>query len=153
MKMQLDIVTPTGTFSQDVVLTGAWSAWPLGYSTRWPHFKPYEFRSGDGCERLLIYSDLLDGLELLRTGMGGHAIHINSGFRTKEWNKEVGGEPDSRHLLGAGSDIVVSGFTPDEVARYAERIEVFHNSGIGIYPKRGFVHLDVGRSRPARWRK
>lgn len=149
--MRLDLITEHGIHSEDSVLTGAWAAWPVGYSLRWPHFKPHEFRSHDGAESLILDVRLLDGLEELRKLVNA-PIHINSGFRSVEWNREIGGEPNSHHTHGRAADITISGFKPDEIARFAERVQVFRNGGIGVYPQKGFVHVDVRPNGPARWR-
>lgn len=35
----------------------------------------------------------------------GHPIHVNSGYRSKELNKSIGGVPTSQHCLGQAADI------------------------------------------------
>lgn len=37
----------------------------------------------------------------------GHPIHVNSGFRSKELNKKVGGVANSYHLKGQAADLHV----------------------------------------------
>ena len=48
-------------------------------------------------------------LEVLRERVG-HAIVINSGYRSPQLNKKVGGAPTSNHLTGCAADIRTSGF-------------------------------------------
>ena len=48
-------------------------------------------------------------LEVLRDKVG-HAIVINSGYRSPQLNKKVGGAPTSNHLTGCAADIRTSGF-------------------------------------------
>ena len=62
-------------------------------------------------------------LELLRSryneryGDGDDPIVINSGYRSEEVNKAVGGAPTSNHLTGCAADIRVSGM--EQALRYA----------------------------------
>lgn len=73
---------------------------------------------------------------------------IDSGFRCPAHNKEVGGKPDSQHLLGKAADIRSRFATPKEIKDKAETIADFENGGIGLYAQ--FVHCDV-RNGKARW--
>ena len=50
-------------------------------------------------------------------GDGDDPIIINSGFRSSEVNKAVGGAPNSNHLTGCAVDIHVSGM--EQLIRYA----------------------------------
>jgi len=59
-------------------------------------------------------------------------VHIVSGYR-----------PDragSRHTQGRAVDFVLPGVTNEQLADY---VRTFGFVGVGIYPKSGFVHLDV----------
>ena len=53
-------------------------------------------------------SSFLAKLEQARE-IAGIPFKITSGYRTKEHNAEVGGVPNSSHLIGVASDIAVSG--------------------------------------------
>ena len=48
---------------------------------------------------------------------GSHPIVINSGYRSEEVNKRVGGSPTSNHLTGCAADIKVFGI--EQALRYA----------------------------------
>ena len=48
--------------------------------------------------------EMLDKIDLVRSKFD-RAIHINSGYRTKEHNKKVGGKKNSSHLKGLAVDI------------------------------------------------
>ena len=48
---------------------------------------------------------------------GSHPIVINSGYRSEEVNKRVGGSPTSNHLTGCAADIKVYGI--EQAMRYA----------------------------------
>lgn len=85
---------------------------------------------GNGCcETTLIDTDLIGVLQMIRANFG-KAVIINSGFRCKTHNKNVGGASLSRHVSGMAADIVVNGIEPLEVAKYCESIGVL---GIGLY--------------------
>ncbi len=61
---------------------------------------------------------LAEGLELVRAALKGHAIHINSGYRSHTLNKEIGGAEKSKHMHGLAADILCPQFgTPLEVCR------------------------------------
>lgn len=55
-----------------------------------------------------------DLLQPLRDALG--PVHITSGYRPPRVNKLVGGSKTSSHLEGLAADIVVTGYTPLEVA-------------------------------------
>ena len=81
-------------------------------------------------------------------------LRITSAWRTKAHNAKVGGAVSSQHLIFA-TDIVPT--LPDEVSLREERVRDLGAAaalegfdGIGIYPRQGFVHLDLRGSR-ARW--
>jgi uncharacterized protein YcbK (DUF882 family) len=86
-------------------------------------------------------------------------LRITSAWRTKYHNAKVGGAVSSQHLVFA-TDIVPT--LPDVVSKEAVQLreERVRNlgaaavlegfDGIGVYPRQGFVHLDLRGSR-ARW--
>lgn len=100
------------------------------------------------CTTTLVDTDLVDGLDALSDVLG--KPRLNDGFRCAKHNSEVGGVPDSQHLLGKAADVSSPDSMPNTVAAAAERIPVFDNGGIGLYSS--FVHLDV-RGHRARWGK
>ena len=108
------------------------------------NFKLREFQCKDNSCLVKVDSKLLDKLQKLRDRIKKPII-INSGFRTEEWNKKVGGSPRSQHLQGKAVDIMVYGMKPTELAKYAEEIGF---DGIGTY--KNFIHVDV-RGYKARW--
>jgi uncharacterized protein YcbK (DUF882 family) len=108
------------------------------------NFSLHEFQCKDGSNLVKLDEKLLEKLQQLRDKLG-KAIVIHSGYRTPEYNKKVGGSPNSQHLLGKAADISVAGMTPKQLAALAEQIGF---DGIGIYST--FVHVDVRGTR-ARW--
>lgn len=111
------------------------------------HFRVREFASKDGADRVLIDDDLVKLLENIREAAGGKAVTINSGYRSPEHNKAVGGVSNSQHVKGTAADIVVSDTDPLTVGQIAE---YFLNTkgGIGVY--KSFTHVDT-RANRSRW--
>ena len=66
---------------------------------------------------------LCEWLEVLRErynakyGIGDEPIRINSGYRSPQLNKKIGGAPTSNHLTGCAVDIRVAGM--EQALRYA----------------------------------
>ena len=88
-------------------------------------------------------------LEMLRERAGGPII-INSGYRSPEVNKAVGGVATSNHLMGCAADIRVAGI--EQIIRYAailldvsdERQEDFDELLIERSPKGSYwLHFAV----------
>jgi uncharacterized protein YcbK (DUF882 family) len=74
---------------------------------------------------------------------GEKKIEIVSGFRNQR-------KQTSNHFKGTASDIRISGVSAKKIEAFAETLDV-GGMGIGIYPRSGFVHIDV-RSPPSyRW--
>ena len=109
------------------------------------HFKVREFACGDGSDAVLVAPRLVMVLETIRTHFGT-AVTINSGYRTPQHNKQVGGVAHSQHCYGTAADITVRGHTPAEVAAFARQI-MPDWGGVGIYNKQGFTHVDVREKR------
>jgi uncharacterized protein YcbK (DUF882 family) len=59
-------------------------------------------------------------------------VHMVSGYRADR--------AGSRHTQGRAIDMVIPGVSNDELANY---VRGFGYVGVGVYPKSGFVHLDV----------
>jgi uncharacterized protein YcbK (DUF882 family) len=59
-------------------------------------------------ERLQV---LAQNLQVLRDEVK-RPIRINSGYRSPQHNRKVGGATKSRHVVGDAADIVVTGMTP-----------------------------------------
>lgn len=109
------------------------------------HFKVREFACQDGSDAVLVAPRLVMVLETIRSHFGT-AVTINSGYRTPQYNAEVGGVAHSQHCYGMAADISVKGQTPAAVAAFARTL-MPDWGGVGIYAKKGFTHIDVREKR------
>lgn len=102
------------------------------------NFKVREFACKcNKCSTLKVDELLVDYVQKIRDHFSKPLI-INSGYRCKSHNAEVGGASKSKHLEGMAADIRISGVAPSEIAKYAESLGVL---GIGLYDS--FVHIDT----------
>jgi len=106
------------------------------------NFNLREFVSPDTNE-VKLESEVVFRLQKLRD-LIGRAITVTSGYRTPEYNQQVGGVPRSYHMLGQAADIYCSGMSTKKLAQLANEVGF---RGIGTYVKDGFVHVDVGPKR------
>jgi uncharacterized protein YcbK (DUF882 family) len=67
-----------------------------------------------------------------------------SGFRTPQTNRRVGGVEPSVHFTGHADDYIYAGLSFEDNLRLARLFQV---GGLGVYPDRGSLHKDLGRSR------
>ena len=97
---------------------------------------------------------LIKALDYVRQQLGT-PISINSGYRSEQHNKDVGGVPKSQHRIGNAADVSI------DSQEMGDSIEYWFKDylgpelvGIGRYVTRdngaGFIHLDV-RGHKARW--
>lgn len=116
------------------------------------NFNRAEFACKCGCGLKNVNPKLVLALEELHA-LAKKPIHINSGVRCVTHNAAIGGEPDSRHLVGQAADVTIEGFTPFEVFLLAKKVREFKQGGRGIYDT--FTHLDIGtgNKRPSVWDK
>lgn len=123
-----------------------WRDYPMT-QWRWPDFSPEELACR-GTGKLLIVPDAMDKLQALRTKLGRPMI-INSGYRSPEHNRNVGGAKGSKHMQGIAFDVRMDNHDP---ATYiAAALSVGFN-GVGTYPRQNFVHVDARPGR-ASWGK
>lgn len=94
------------------------------------------------CSTVVVDFNHVEKLQKLRDKLG-RSISINSGYRCPAHNAEVGGVPNSEHVLGCATDIVVDGMGPAQVQ---DACEIF--DGLGRYAD--FTHVD-SRGYIARW--
>jgi uncharacterized protein YcbK (DUF882 family) len=113
-----------------------------------------EFACNDGtdvpAEYLPNVITLAKNLQVLRDTLK-KPVTINSGYRSPDYNKKVGGASKSQHLVAKAADIRVPGLLAIEVYNVILRLieqGKMHNGGLGLYDT--FVHYDV-RAASARW--
>jgi uncharacterized protein YcbK (DUF882 family) len=92
---------------------------------------------------------LCEHLENLRARVGTPLV-ILSGYRCPAHNQAVGGASLSQHVQGLAADVASKAKTPAAIAKAAEAIPQFKAGGIGTY--KTWVHVDVRRNGPARWK-
>ena len=111
------------------------------------NFNRNEFECRCGCGFNTVDVELIKVLEDIRMNYDV-PITINSGCRCDTYNKKIGGATHSQHKLGRAADIVLSGISPLEVAKYLR--EAYRGSyGVGEY--NSFTHIDT-RDAEARWK-
>ncbi|MDH4569678.1 DUF882 domain-containing protein [Pseudomonas sp. BN414] len=75
-------------------------------------------------------------------------ILVNSGYRTPQHNATLeGAARQSLHIRGMAADIRIPGVS---VERLGKLVRAIGAGGVGFYPSKGFIHVDVGRVRT--WR-
>ena len=118
------------------------------------NFDLSEFACNDGtdvpAEYLPNVISLAKNLQVLRDALK-KPVTINSGYRSPDYNKKIGGASKSQHLVAKAADIRVPGLLAIEVYNVILRLieqGKMHNGGLGLYDS--FVHYDV-RATSARW--
>jgi uncharacterized protein YcbK (DUF882 family) len=102
------------------------------------------------CDRLKLIPGFYSHaalLERMRRELG-FAIIITSGYRCKDHNSEIGGTPNSWHLLFA-TDIQPEDGDSHKLTVLYKMALILNFGGIGLYEKH--IHLDL-RPEPVRWR-
>ena len=87
-------------------------------------------------QRIVKLCKYMDGV---RAFLGNQPIIVTSAYRDPTSNREVGGVPNSRHLVGDAIDFCVEGMSEEAVF---QRLKTYHRTG-GLAVGNGFVHLDL----------
>jgi len=118
------------------------------------YFKISEFDSKDGAEMpsdvKMNVIELIDNLNVLRQELGS-PLFVNSGYRSPEHNKSIGGSINSQHLTGKAADIRSNEYTPKQIKKKIEeliKVGRMKQGGLGLYST--FCHYDI-RGNKARW--
>ncbi|MGI9815505.1 YcbK family protein [Pseudomonas aeruginosa] len=116
---------------------------------RWVHFilRDVKFKSTVRMSPKLL--DLLYLIQVwLRINRLPYKILVNSGYRTPQHNSKLeGAAKQSLHIKAMAADIRIPGLSVDNLGKLAQAIGV---GGVGFYPTKGFIHVDVGKVRT--WR-
>ena len=119
------------------------------------NFKQSEFDCHDGTPVPEKYRGnlqiLMNNLEVIRKHFGNKPIKINSGYRTPAYNASIpAAVKGSKHQYALAADIVISGYTPKQVADGIISLinaGKIYNGGVGRYGT--FTHYDIAEAR--RW--
>lgn len=118
------------------------------------NFTLEEFYCKDGTPVPMDHYDriqeLAENLQVLRDHIG-KPIHINSAYRTPEYNAKIGGVKNSQHVQCRAADITVRDMSPSQVYATIEKLiqaGKMKNGGLGKY--KGFTHYDIHTVR--RWK-
>jgi uncharacterized protein YcbK (DUF882 family) len=119
-----------------------------------PNFRLKEFHSKDGASMpydvYLNIKELAKQLQHLRD-INEKPITINSGYRSRELNRKVGGASNSYHMKGMAADFTIRGITPKQVREIIEvqcDLGKMPCGGLGAYST--FTHYDIRKTK-ARW--
>jgi len=86
----------------------------------------------------------LQALEVACSELGMDDLYLTSAYRDPKHNEKVGGAKNSMHLKGLAVDVAVPKNKQKEFVELAKKSGF---KGIGANPDKGFVHVDLGRSR------
>ena len=92
----------------------------------------------------------------LKTAIGqierhfGRKVVVSSGYRNVYHNAKVGGADNSFHTKCMAADIFIPGVPKGRLIAFAKQLD--RVGGLGCYPGRTFIHIDV-RDRPRGWRR
>ena len=78
-------------------------------------------------------------------GHFGRKVIMNSGYRDNQHNSAAGGGDNSYHKKCMAADFYIPGVDKSQLIAYAMRNDGV--GGLGCYPGRSFIHIDV-RDRP-----
>ena len=94
---------------------------------------------------------LAEFLERVKAILGGRAVMITSGYRSKAVNDAVGSSDRSQHRLGCAADIRVPGMAPDAVVRAVMASTLAYDQVIREFDS--WTHLSIPSSPSLRPRK
>lgn len=100
-----------------------------------------------GVDTSCISPKLRSALSQIERHFGRKAV-LSSGFRDVEHNARVGGVDNSFHTKCMAADIFIPGVPKGRLIAYTMKVD--RVGGLGCYPGRTFIHVDV-RNRPRGW--
>jgi len=86
-------------------------------------------------------------LEPMREEFG--SCRVTSGYRHAAYNRRIGGATNSYHIYDLRPDQPAAdvSFARGNVHDWARRARALGAGGVGVYPRSGFVHIDLGPRR------
>lgn len=112
-----------------------------------PFFNLKEFEC-PCCHTVKLSSVLLWKLLRFRCMVDG-PVSITSGYRCPSENTNIGGDRNSYHMKGMAADIFVANADIEELFKLAKFVGF---TGIGVYEKKNFLHLDVRPGKLKIWK-
>lgn len=100
------------------------------------------------CKTVKLSSDLLKKLARFRH-LVNRPVNISSGYRCLAYNTQIKGYHSSYHMKGMAADIFVMGPSLQSLSDIAKEIGF---TGIIIYLKKNFLHLDVRPGKQKIWK-
>lgn len=110
----------------------------------------YILRDHYSDEVKVIDTHLIDLLYALRVRLEtSRPFHVVSGYRSRSTNELLrrsrrGVAKNSLHIYGKATDISLEGVSLSSLRKAAMQIR---GGGVGYYPSRNFVHIDIGEVR------
>lgn len=95
-----------------------------------------------------INLSLVGALELLAENFK-RPVKIVEGFRCSKCIEKMATSPKSRHAQGKAANIAVEEIPLAEVYKFADTIPEV--KGLGFYPDKGFIHMDVRKDDKKEW--
>ncbi|ODT67281.1 MAG: hypothetical protein ABS75_24080 [Pelagibacterium sp. SCN 63-23] len=83
-------------------------------------------------------------------GHFGKKVVMNSGYRDTAHNNAAGGADNSLHTKCMAADFYIPGVSKEQLIAFAMKTDGV--GGLGCYPGRSFIHVDV-RDRPRGYRR
>lgn len=72
---------------------------------------------------------------------------INSGYRSPQYNDQVGGAKNSSHKSGLAIDVSMFGMSDEDIRKFIRTASQEGFMGVAYYSGSNFVHLDMGARR------
>jgi hypothetical protein len=115
------------------------------------NFNRWEFSCKCGCGFNRIDPELVNQIQRLRDLLWVYTgkeipITVTSGCRCPDHNAAVGGTRNSFHTLKLAVDIIfkrIPVMFAGRIAYLANQLDLMKVGGIGVYPDRNFLHLDI----------
>jgi len=111
------------------------------------YFKESEFTMGGEPCFDKMNPILIEQLEYFR-GFVKKPFVITSSYRTKEYNKKIGGAKKSQHLLGNAVDISTKGWGGKHKANL---VYIAISNGLSVGVSKNFIHIDYRKADSSLW--